>query len=92
MFAFELPFPLKEADMTIALAPETNPIAVEIGQLIETAHRSMTQCKADLLEQIRLFDLLELATECGARTTAQFLMRRLGISASTAHELSLIHI
>ena len=86
MFAFELPFPFKEADMTIALAPETNPIAVEIGQLIETAHRSMTQCKADLLEQIRLFDLLELATECGARTTAQFLMRRLGISASTAHE------
>lgn len=72
--------------MTTALAAEPNPIAIELSQEIESAHRAMTQNKASLLSAIRMFDSLELANECGARTTAQFLIRRLGVSASTAHE------
>ena len=72
--------------MTTALATEPNPIAIELSQEIESAHRAMTQNKASLLSAIRMFDSLELANECGARTTAQFLIRRLGVSASTAHE------
>ena len=72
--------------MTTALTAEPNPIAIELSQEIESTHRAMTQNKASLLSAIRMFDSLELANECGARTTAQFLIRRLGVSASTAHE------
>ena len=72
--------------MTTALAAEPNPIAVTLSQEIESAHRAITQNKASLLSAIQTFDALELANECGARTTAQFLIRRLGVSASTAHE------
>ena len=72
--------------MTTALAAEQNPIAVTLSQEIESAHRAITQNKASLLSAIQTFDALELANECGARTTAQFLIRRLGVSSSTAHE------
>lgn len=72
--------------MTTALAAEPNPVAVALSQEIESAHRAITQNKASLLSAIQTFDALELANECGARTTAQFLIRRLGVSASTAHE------
>ncbi len=72
--------------MTTALAVEPNPVAVALSQEIESAHRAITQNKASLLSAIQMFDSLELANECGARTTAQFLIRRLGVSASTAHE------
>ena len=72
--------------MTTALAAEPNPIAIELSQEIESAFRAITQNKASLLSAIQTFDSLELANECGARTTAQFLIRRLGVSASTAHE------
>ena len=72
--------------MTTALTAEPNPIAVELSQEIESAHRAISQNKASLLSAIQTFDSLELANECGARTTAQFLIRRLGVSASTAHE------
>lgn len=72
--------------MTTALAAEPNPIAVTLSQEIESAHRAITQNKASLLSAIQTFDALELANECGARTTAQFLIRRLGVSSSTAHE------
>ena len=72
--------------MTTALAAEPNPVAVALSQEIESAHRAITQNKASLLSAIQMFDSLELANECGARTTAQFLIRRLGVSASTAHE------
>ena len=72
--------------MTTALAAEPNPIAIGLSQEIESAFRAITQNKASLLSAIQTFDSLELANECGARTTAQFLIRRLGVSSSTAHE------
>lgn len=60
--------------------------ALEICQSIDDAHRGMTRGKADLLIAIRRFEELELAREVGARTTAQWLTRRYGMSKSTAHE------
>lgn len=86
MQSFELVFALWGTRMTTALTAEPNPIAVELSQEIESAHRAISQNKASLLSAIQTFDSLELANECGARTTAQFLIRRLGVSASTAHE------
>lgn len=86
MQLFELVFALWGTRMTTALTAEPNPIAVELSQEIESAHRAISQNKASLLSAIQTFDSLELANECGARTTAQFLIRRLGVSASTAHE------
>ena len=72
--------------MTAALSTESNPIAVALSQQIEATHRAMTQSKAELLSAIQMFDELALAIECGSSTTAHFLMRRLGVSSSTAHE------
>ena len=72
--------------MTAAVATESNPIAIALGQQIEDMHRAMTQSKAELLSAIQTFDELALAIECGSSTTAHFLMRRLGVSSSTAHE------
>lgn len=86
MSSFETLFASRGTQMTTAVAAEPNPIAVELGQEIESAHRALTQNKAALLTAIHTFDALELATECGARTTAHFLIRRLGISSSTAYE------
>lgn len=86
MQSFELVFALWGTRMTTALAAEPNPIAIELSQEIESAFRAIAQNKASLLSAIQTFDTLELANECGARTTAQFLIRRLGVSASTAHE------
>ena len=72
--------------MSTAVATDEHPLARELGQQIESAHRAMTQSKASLLSAIQMFEALELATECGSSTTAQFLIRRLGISSSTAYE------
>lgn len=72
--------------MSTVVATDEHPLARELGQQIESAHRAMTQSKASLLSAIQMFEALELATECGSSTTAQFLIRRLGISSSTAYE------
>lgn len=72
--------------MTETNTPAAENIATSLTREIEAAHTAMTRSKADLLEAIRLFDCLELAHECGATTTAQFLVRRLAISSSTAYE------
>jgi len=72
--------------MTAAVATESNPLAIALSQQIEDSHRAMTQSKAELLSAIQTFDELALAIECGSTTTAHFLMRRLGVSSSTAHE------
>lgn len=86
MSATELAFASRGPDMTAAVATEPNPIAVALSQQIEDSHRAMTQSKAELLSAIQTFDELALAIECGSSTTAHFLMRRLGVSSSTAHE------
>mgnify|MGYP001942033987 FL=1 len=86
MSAFEPAFASRGPEMTAAVASESNPIAIALSQQIEDSHRAMTQSKAELLSAIQTFDELALAIECGSSTTAQFLMRRLGVSSSTAHE------
>ena len=86
MSAIELAFASRGPDMTAAVATESNPIAIALSQQIEDSHRAMTQSKAELLSAIQTFDELALAIECGSSTTAHFLMRRLGVSSSTAHE------
>ena len=86
MSAIELAFASRGPEMTAAVATEPNPIAVALSQQIEDSHRAMTQSKAELLSAIQTFDELALAIECGSSTTAHFLMRRLGVSSSTAHE------
>ena len=65
---------------------EFEAIALALCQSIDDAHRGMSSNKAKLLAGIREFDKLELANEVGTRTTAQWLMRRYGMSSSTAHE------
>ena len=65
---------------------EPSAFAELLTDAIEQSHRSMTRCKAELLSSIRAFEEGGFAPQMGARTTAQFLTRRLGISISTAHE------
>ena len=65
---------------------EPSAFAELLTDAIEQSHRSMTRCKAELLTSIRAFEEGGFAPQMGARTTAQFLTRRLGISISTAHE------
>ena len=86
MSAIELAFASRGPEMTAAVATKPNPIAIALSQQIEDSHRAMTQTKAELLSAIQTFDELALAIECGSTTTAHFLMRRLGVSSSTAHE------
>ena len=86
MSALELAFVSRGTEMTAAVATESNPLAIALSQQIEDMHRAMTQSKAELLSAIQTFDELALAIECGSTTTAHFLMRRLGVSSSTAHE------
>lgn len=86
MSAIELAFASRGPEMTAAVATESNPLAIALSQQIEDSHRAMTQSKAELLSAIQTFDELALAIECGSTTTAHFLMRRLGVSSSTAHE------
>ena len=86
MSAIELAFASRGPEMTAAVATKPNPIAIALSQQIEDSHRAMTQSKAELLSAIQTFDELALAIECGSTTTAHFLMRRLGVSSSTAHE------
>ena len=84
MSAIELAFASRGPEMTAAVATKPNPIAIALSQQIEDSHRAMTQTKAELLSAIQTFDELALAIECGSTTTAHFLMRRLGVSSSTA--------
>lgn len=86
MSAIELAFASRGPEMTAAVATESNPLAIALSQQIEDSHRAMTQSKAELFSAIQTFDELALAIECGSSTTAHFLMRRLGVSSSTAHE------
>ncbi|MEC4356496.1 DUF222 domain-containing protein, partial [Klebsiella pneumoniae] len=57
-----------------------------LAEEIVARYRSMMRSKAGLLEMIGEFDHRGLAQECGASSTATWLMRRLGISESSAHE------
>lgn len=67
-----------------------DPYIYSIFQTIDDAHRNMHGSKATMLKHIRLMDEMHLAPLAGARTTAQWLMRRFGIASSTAHEY--VHI
>lgn len=53
---------------------------------IVSEYVSLMRSKARLLRMIGEFDRRNLAEECGASSTATWLMRRLGMSESTAHE------
>lgn len=57
-----------------------------LAEGIVDQYRSMMRSKSGLLEMIGEFDRRSLAEECGASSTATWLMRRLGLSESTAHE------
>ena len=57
-----------------------------IADRIEATFGGITRHKARLLYDIGIFDSLRLARKCGAKTTAGWLIRRLGISQTTAHE------
>lgn len=57
-----------------------------IADRIEATFGGITRRKACLLYDIGVFDSLRLAPKCGAKTTAGWLIRRLGISQTTAHE------
>lgn len=57
-----------------------------IADRIEATFGGITRHKARLLYDIGVFDSLRLAPKCGAKTTAGWLIRRLGISQTTAHE------
>ena len=71
--------------MTAILA-EPNLLAAHIGAGIIDAYATMMRSKASLLAQIAEFDYLGLAQDLGATSTSAWLIRRLGISHSTAHE------
>ena len=75
--------------MTAVLTEERSRLSTLAERLCSTitdAHAAMTRSKAELLAAVRMFDQHGFAEETGARTTAQFLTRRLEISNSTAHE------
>lgn len=67
-------------------SPGGDKAIAELASRIEETFGRITTCKAQLLHQIGIFDSLRLARRCGARTTAGWLVRRLGISQTTAHE------
>ena len=58
----------------------------ELAEDIVYAYRSMMRSKSGLLEMIGEFDRRDLAEKCGSSSTATWLMRRLGLSESSAHE------
>ena len=60
-----------------------------LAEEIVDRYRSMMCSKVGLLEMIGEFDRRGLAQECGASSTATWLMRRLGISESSAHECAM---
>ncbi len=72
--------------MTTAIPQNVDPVAYSIFQAIDDAHVQLHRSKAEMLRNIRRLDQLELASEAGASSTAQWLIRRFGIAASTAHE------
>lgn len=57
-----------------------------LAEGIVDSYRSMMRSKAGMLEMIGEFDRRNLAEKCGASSTATWLMRRLGLSESSAHE------
>lgn len=57
-----------------------------LAEDIVSEYVSLMRSKARLLRMIGEFDRRNLAEECGASSTATWLMRRLGMSESTAHE------
>lgn len=72
-----------EHDQADALEQEE---VVGIADRIAATFGGMTRHKAQLLHEIGIFDSLRLAPKCGAKTTAGWLIRRLGIPQTTAHE------
>lgn len=70
---------------TIAAPPGSNLAEASLSQ-IEDTFIKLTRGKADLLRQIRHFEEAGLARLAGASSTAHALIRRLGISDSTAYE------
>lgn len=74
-------------DGAVEQDPPTGSCAItQLADRIASTFGRMTQQKAALLRDIGIFDKLRLARRLGATTTAQWLIRRLGISKSTAHE------
>lgn len=71
--------------MTTTLV-EPNLLAAHQGAEIIDTYTAMIQSKASLLAQIAEFDQLDYARDLGATSTVAWLIRRLGISQSTAHE------
>ena len=65
---------------------EREPDLTGLAEDIVSQYVVLVRSKARLLEMIGEFDRLNLAEQCGASSTATWLMRRLGISESTAHE------
>lgn len=67
---------------------ETNEVLgpAVLAEDIVAEYVSLMRSKARLLEMIAEFDRRNLAEECGATSTATWLIRRLGMSESTAHE------
>lgn len=61
-------------------------LAAELLESIVDKHVRITKNKAEMLALIRSFEELGLAQFAGARTTAQVLQRRLGMSESSAYE------
>lgn len=57
-----------------------------LAEDIVSEYVSLMRSKARLLRMIGEFDRRDLAEECGSSSTATWLMRRLGMSESTAHE------
>ena len=70
----------------LVMEAESELRAEVLAEEIVDRYRSMMRSKAGLLEMIGEFDRRGLAQECGASSTATWLMRRLGISESSAHE------
>ena len=74
-------------DGAVEQDPPTGSCAItQLADRIASTFGRMTRQKAALLRDIGIFDKLRLARRLGATTTAQWLIRRLGISKSTAHE------
>ena len=57
-----------------------------LAEEIVATYVTVVRSKARLLILIGDFDHMGLANECGATSTAAWLIRRLGVSESTAHE------
>lgn len=63
-----------------------NTTFAELADAIVASFAGVTRKKAEMLQDIAVFDRLSLARSFGASTTARWLVQRLGISETTAHE------